>query len=224
MTGILHLLQRLTTWSFYQAAWSDITAVMPRCLVHYCLSRHRPTILTKSFMTLFRLFNVAESTAHQQIAQAVGAMDENISGNQSLVNYYPLFILFGATEEDVMSKVDEFKKISAQFGISPVVEDFASKVSWFAQIPGFDVFPRSFKMLSKTASISIPMSSTPRGVANSDWGPGPLVVFPTAQGTPYMFQFHVSDKPAAVAHTLTIGPTGGGKTTLFSFLIAQSLR
>ncbi len=165
-----------------------------------------------------------EGTAHQQIAEAVGAMDENISGNQSLVNYYPLFILFGATEEDVMSKVDEFKKISAQFGISPVVEDFASKVSWFAQIPGFDVFPRSFKMLSKTASISIPMSSTPRGVANSDWGPGPLVVFPTAQGTPYMFQFHVSDKPAAVAHTLTIGPTGGGKTTLFSFLIAQSLR
>ena len=57
-----------------------------------------------------------------------------------------------------------------------------------------------------------------------DWGPGPLVVFPTAQGTPYMFQFHVSDKPAAVGHTLTIGPTGGGKTTLFSFLIAQSLR
>ena len=39
-----------------------------------------------------------------------------------------------------------------------------------------------------------------------------------------MFQFHVSDKPAAVGHTLTIGPTGGGKTTLFSFLIAQSLR
>jgi len=163
-------------------------------------------------------------SAHAQIDQAIDAMDENISGNQSLVNYYPLFILFGATEKDLMEKVDEFKKISAGFGISPVVENFASKVSWFAQIPGFDVFPRSFKMLSKTAAVSVPMSSTPRGVANSDWGPGPLVVFPTAQGTPYMFQFHVSDKPAAVAHTLTIGPTGGGKTTLFSFLIAQSLR
>ena len=165
-----------------------------------------------------------EDSTHEQIAAAVGAMDENISGNQSLVNYYPLFILFGATEKEVMGYVDEFKKIAAGFGISPVVEDFAAKVSWFAQIPGFDVFPRSFKMLSKTAAISVPMSSTPRGVANSDWGPGPLVVFPTAQGTPYMFQFHVSDKPAAVAHTLTIGPTGGGKTTLFSFLIAQSLR
>ncbi|MBD5391307.1 hypothetical protein HDR66_00715 [bacterium] len=165
-----------------------------------------------------------DAAVHEQLATAVGAMDENISGNQSLVNYYPLFILFGATKKELNDNINEFKKISASFGISPVIEDFAARVSWFAQIPGFDAFPRSFKMLSKTAAVSIPMSSTPRGVANSDWGPGPLVVFPTAQGTPYMFQFHVSDAPAAVGHTLTIGPTGGGKTTLFSFLIAQSLR
>ncbi len=164
------------------------------------------------------------TSTEEQISEAQSAMDENVSGNQSLVNYYPLFILFGDTPDDLDKYVDEFKKISAQFGVSPIVEDFAAKVSWFAQIPGFDVFPRSFKMLSRTAAISVPMSSTPRGVSGSDWGPGPLVVFPTAQGTPYQFQFHVSDKPAAVGHTLTIGPTGGGKTTLFSFLIAQSLR
>lgn len=165
-----------------------------------------------------------DDVSAQQISAAQNAMDENISGNQTLVNYYPLFVIFGASEQDVNKYVDEFKKIAASFGVSPVVETFASKVSWFAQIPGFDVFPRSFKMLSKTAAVSIPMESTPRGVENSDWGPGPLVVFPTAQGTPYQFQFHVSDAPAAVAHTLTIGPTGGGKTTLFSFLIAQSMR
>lgn len=165
-----------------------------------------------------------KESSEEQISEAESAMDENISGNQSLVNYYPLFIVFGATEEDLEKYVDEFKKISASFGVAPIVETFASKVSWFAQIPGFDVFPRSFKMLSRTAAISIPMSSQPTGVTNSDWGHGPLVIFPTAQGTPYQFQFHVSDKPAAVGHTLTIGPTGGGKTTLFSFLIAQSLR
>lgn len=165
-----------------------------------------------------------ESTAVEQLYTAQSAMDENISGNQTLVNFYPLFAIFGATEEELNKYIDEFKKIAAQFGVSPIVETFASKVSFFAQIPGFDVFPRSFKMLSRTAAISIPMDTTPRGVPNSDWGPGPLVIFPTAQGTPYQFQFHVSDKPAAVAHTLTIGPTGGGKTTLFSFLIAQSLR
>ncbi len=163
-------------------------------------------------------------SAHEQIYAAKSAMDENLSGNQSLVNYYPLFVIFGKSQDEVQKYVDEFKKISATFGVSPVVETFASKVSWFAQIPGFDVFPRSFKLLSRAAAISIPMSTQPRGVTNSDWGSGPLVVFPTAQGTPYQFQFHVSDAPAAVGHTLTIGPTGGGKTTLFSFLIAQSMR
>lgn len=160
----------------------------------------------------------------EQLATAQSIMDENVSDNQTLVNYYPLFVLFGANQNELYKYIDEFKKISASFGVSPVVETFASKVSWFAQIPGFNVFPRTFKMLAKTAAISIPMSTQPRGVENSDWGDGPLVVFPTAQGTPYQFQFHVSDAPAAVGHTLTIGPTGGGKTTLFSFLIAQSLR
>ena len=165
----------------------------------------------------------ADSTL-EQISEAHSSMDENITGAQSLVDYYPSFMLFGNTVEELNKNIDEFRKISASFGITPVIESFAERVAFFSLIPGFDVFPRSFKMLSKTAAISIPLSSMPRGVENSDWGPGPLVVFPTAQGTPYQFQFHVSDKPAAVAHTLTIGPTGGGKTTLFSFLIAQSLR
>ncbi len=163
-------------------------------------------------------------STEEQISSAESSMDENTSGNQTLVNYYPLFIIFGKSQEELKEYVDEFKKISASFGVSPIVENFATKVSWFSIVPGFDTFPRTFKMLSRAAAISIPMSSTPRGIANSDWGQGPLVIFPTAQGTPYQFQFHVSDKPAAVGHTLTIGPTGGGKTTLFSFLIAQSLR
>ncbi len=165
-----------------------------------------------------------EESTMEQLDAAESIMDENVSGNQSLVNFYPLFMLFADTVEDLEKYVAEFKKISASFGVSPVVETFASRVSMFSIIPGFDVFPRSFKLLSKTAAISIPMDAVPRGHANSDWGPGPLVVFPTAQGTPYQFQFHVSDAPVAVGHSLTIGPTGGGKTTLYSFLIAQSLR
>ncbi len=167
--------------------------------------------------------DVAETT-EEQIYSAESIMDENVAGNQNMVNYYPLFVLFGKSIDELDKYVAEFKKISATFGVTPVVESFAARVSWFAQIPGFDVFPRTFKLMSKTAAVSIPLSSQPTGITDCDWGEGPLVVFPTAQGTPYQFQFHVSDKPAAVGHTLTIGPTGGGKTTLFSFLIAQSLR
>ncbi len=177
------------------------------------LNQHKSTITDET-----------EDSTIEQIEQAQSSMDENITGAQTLVDYYPLFILFGYNKDELEKNVSELKKISASFGVAPVVENFAAKASFFSLIPGFNIFPRSFSMLSKTAAVSIPLSSMPRGVENSDWGNGPLVIFPTAQGTPYQFQFHVSDKPAAVGHTLTIGPTGGGKTTLFSFLIAQSLR
>ena len=177
------------------------------------MRQHKSTITEKT-----------ENSTIEQLSEAEYMMDENITGNQTLIDYYPLFILFGNNIDELNHNVSEFKKICASFGITPVVENFAAKTSFFAQIPGFDIFPRIYKMLSKTAAVSIPLSNMPRGIKDSDWGPGPLVVFPTAQGTPYQFQFHVSDKPAAVGHTLTIGPTGGGKTTLFSFLIAQSLR
>ena len=189
--------------AFKVMAASDVEAVM----------RQRRSVASKE-----------NDSTEEQISNAQSVMDENVSGNQTLVNYYPLFIVFAKSESELKEHVDEFKKISASFGVSPIQESFATKVSWFSIIPGFDTFPRTFKMLSRAAAISVPMSSAPRGISNSDWGPGPLVIFPTAQGTPYQFQFHVSDKPAAVGHTLTIGPTGGGKTTLFSFLIAQSMR
>jgi len=181
--------------------------------IDFLMRQHRSTMTDEN-----------EDSTMEQIGEAQSSMDENITGNQTLVDYYPLFIIFGYNIDELNQNIAEFKKICASFGIAPIVENFASKVSFFAQIPGFNVFPRIFKMLSKTAAVSIPLSTMPRGIANCDWGPGPLVIFPTAQGTPYQFQFHVSDKPAAVGHTLTIGPTGGGKTTLFSFLIAQSLR
>lgn len=181
--------------------------------IDYVIRQHKSTITKEN-----------ENSTVEQIIEAQSSIDENITGAQTLVDYYPLFILFGYNIDELNQNIAEFKKICASFGVAPVVENFASRVSFFAQIPGFDIFPRIFKMLSKTAAVSIPLSTMPRGVENSDWGPGPLVVFPTAQGTPYQFQFHVSDHPAAVGHTLTIGPTGGGKTTLFSFLIAQSLR
>lgn len=166
----------------------------------------------------------SEQIVFAQIEQAQIQTDENIEGNQIFVNFYPMFMVFGKNIEDVGNNISEIKKISAGYGITPVVEDIAAKVSFFSMIPGFDDFPRGFNILSGPAAAALPLNSIPGGVSDSDWGRGPIVVFPTSAGTPYQFQFHVSANPGAVGHTLVIGPTGGGKTTLFSFLIAQSLR
>ncbi|MDR3208491.1 MAG: hypothetical protein LBT45_01430 [Rickettsiales bacterium] len=166
----------------------------------------------------------SQKIVSEQIEQAYEKIDENIMGNQTFVDFYPSFMIFGETVEELESNVSEMKKIFAIFGVAPVAEVFALKAAFFSQIPGFDDFPRGFNVLSGAAAAALPLGFIPPGIPNSDWGRGPLVVFPTSAGTPYQFQFHVSEQPGAVGHTLVIGPTGGGKTTLFSFLIAQSLR
>ncbi len=162
--------------------------------------------------------------AEKQISEALSQMDENISGNQNLLSYYPMILLYSNSEDELNQNIKYLNQICARFGITAVTENYATKVSWFSMLAGYDTFPRNFKLLSKTAAICFPMSVVPTGLSKSDWGEGPIVIFPTHQGTPYMFQFHVSENPNAVGHTLTIGPTGQGKTTLFSFLISQSMR
>ena len=159
-----------------------------------------------------------------QIDEAYEQVDENIAGNQVFANFYPSFQIFGASREEVAASVGDMKKIAAEFGVAMVVETAGAKPAFFAQLPGFNDFPRGFNLLSAAAAATLPLNYVPAGLANSDWGPGPIAVFPTSAGTSYRFQFHVSEQPGAVGHTLVIGPTGGGKTTLFSFLIAQSLR
>ncbi|MDR2685980.1 MAG: hypothetical protein LBB23_04380 [Rickettsiales bacterium] len=166
----------------------------------------------------------AFDTLNRQIEETRDRMDEETAGNQNLIDYYPLFMIMSDTKEELKIAAAEFGKICASFGVSSVAENFALKPAFFSLMPGFDMFPRSFAMLTNAASASIPLASVPEGNDNSDWGNGAIAVFPTAEGTPYKFQFHVSNAPAAVAHSLVIGPTGTGKTTLFSFLISQSLR
>src|SRR5690606_34018714 len=68
------------------------------------------------------------------------------------------------------------------------------------------------------------LASTPEGLTKSDWGDGPIALFRTAGGSVYNFQFHVSSEKDAVAHGVTIGPTGGGKTTLMCFLTGMAMR
>ena len=53
-----------------------------------------------------------QGSTEEQIYELESAMDENVSGNQTLVNYYPGFLIFGATIEELQKYVAEFKKIS----------------------------------------------------------------------------------------------------------------
>ena len=49
------------------------------------------------------------------------------------------------------------------------------------------------------------------------------MVFKTNLGTPYNFNFHVDEKPAALGHSLVFGRSGSGKTVLLNMLATSAL-
>ena len=188
-----------------------------------------PISKLKAQMVLINQRRMASSTTFsydvlRQFDDALALIEQGDEDHQTLVNYAETFFVSSDSLKELDAAVFEIEKICRLYGITPVREGWVAQSSWFSQFPTYDKYPRMYKMLSRAVATSFNFEKQPEGLSKCDWGDGPVAIFPTYQGTAYQFEFHVSDESAAVAHTVAIGPTGQGKTTLYSFLAGQSLR
>ncbi len=159
-----------------------------------------------------------------QYNTALEWMDQSDADGQTLNEYAMTVFIYGDTKEELKFGQEEIEKICRLYNVTPVREGWAAQATFFAQFPTYEIYPRTFLYLSRVVACAICIDKTAEGRQKSDWGPMPLSYFRTIVGTAYAFQFHVSEEQYAVAHTALIGPTGQGKTTLFSFLAGQSMR
>ena len=188
-----------------------------------------PISKLKAQMVLINQRRMASSTSFsydvlRQFDDALALIEQGDEDHQTLVNYAETFFISAESLKELDKAVFEIEKVCRLYGITPVREGWVAQASWFSQFPTYDKYPRMYKMLSRAVATSFNFEKQPEGLSKCDWGDGPVAIFPTYQGTAYQFQFHVSEEPTAVAHTVAIGPTGQGKTTLYSFLAGQSLR
>jgi type IV secretion system protein VirB4 len=180
-------------------------------------------------LTLINQKRMASSTTLsydvlRQFDDALALIEQGDEDHQTLVNYAETFFVSGESQEALDRAVFEIEKTCRLYGVVPVREGWVAEASWFAQFPTYDKYPRMYKMLSRAVATSFNFERQPEGLSKCDWGNSPVAIFPTYQGTAYQFEFHVSSDAAAVAHTVAIGPTGQGKTTLYSFLAGMSLK
>lgn len=159
-----------------------------------------------------------------QYSTALEWMDQSDADGQTLNEYAMSIFIFGDSKEEIKFGQEEVEKICRLHNVTPVRDGWAAQAVFFAQLPTYEVYPRTFLYLSRVVACALCVDRTAEGRQKSDWGPVPLSYFRTITGTPYAFQFHVSEDSYAVAHTALIGPTGQGKTTFFSFMAGQSLR
>jgi len=164
------------------------------------------------------------ASVSQQFSQAEELVEGTGEETGTLANYHQTIFIFARSEEELYQNEQEIKRLTSAYGINAVREGVVSQAAWFSMFPGFQSWPRIYALLSHNIATQITLDKAPRGLPSSDWGPGPIALFRTATGSAYQFQFHVSQESAAVAHGVTIGPTGGGKTTLITFLGAMAMR
>lgn len=160
----------------------------------------------------------------QQYDTALEWMDQSDADGQTLNEYAMSVFIFGESKEELEFGQEEVEKICRLHNVTPVRDGWAAQATFFAQFPTYEVYPRTFMYLSRVVACGVCIDKTAEGRQKSDWGNVPLSYFRTIAGTPYAFQFHVSEEPYGVAHTALIGPTGQGKTTFFSFMAGQSMR
>jgi len=187
------------------------------------LSRAKATLVVGQDKRMKLSANFTFSAA-EQFVEAEELIEGNGEVAACLTYYNQTIFLYADSPEKLDDYERDVKRIANSYGMTPVNEGMAGHAAWFSQFPGFRSWPRQYKLFSYNIANQITLDRPPEGLPRSDWGEGPIAYFRTSTGSAYQFQFHVSTDTAAVAHAVTIGPTGGGKTTIVTFLAAMAMR
>jgi type IV secretion/conjugal transfer VirB4 family ATPase len=210
----------------YEAFIANLSGINGEIIIHHAINPWSKTKAAFQVGQQYRL-SLAQRLNPQnarQFEEALNRIEGNDESAQSMAEYSLTIFAFAKTTEELNVIEKEIKQIATNYGIIPVRESSTSQASWFSQFPGYQLWPRPYRFFSRNIAAHITMDSPPKGLENSDWGEGPIATFKTASGTPYAFQFHISDDKAAVAHAVAIGPTGSGKTTLINFMTGMAMR
>ncbi|GMB93409.1 VirB4 homolog (VirB4) [Helicobacter bizzozeronii] len=113
-----------------------------------------------------------------------------------------------------------------------VVETLGLKPAYFSFFPGrLNLNPRLRHQSTQALACLIVFEKPNRGFKSNSWGPMPLSVFKNLDHSPYLFNFHNQEVKyqahstlKANGHTMIIGATGAGKTTLMGFLMMSALK
>lgn len=199
----------------------DIEYTLLHLIEPWSKSKATLTLLQQNRMASAIKMSDAVKEQYDVAMEAVEGMDETA---QSLSRYSLAIFIYADTIAEVEKATSDVRRICATFGATAIREGVACQASWFSQFPTFEKWPRAYKFFSRNLATLVTLAKMPEGLPRSDWGDGPIALFRTAGGTVYNFQYHVSTEKDAVAHGVTIGPTGGGKTTLMCFLAAMAMR
>lgn len=127
--------------------------------------------------------------------------------------------------DDLNEKSDILKGLLENQSLSVVKETLNLKPLFFSFFPSRgNLNARVRSLQGRNLSTMVNFENDILGFKKNTWGNAPVTIFRHLSGSPFLFNFHDSENEGAVGHTLVIGGTGYGKTTLMQFLMMNLYR
>ena len=188
-------------------------------------------VLTQSFTFLgraaatekFRLrMTQMENSGDRAVSQAdalIDASDDLMSNRFVLGDHHFTLAVYGTSMRALRDHMSVARAALADTGMVAAREGAALEAAYWSQLVGnFAWRARPAPITSLNFAAFSPFHTFPAGQASGNhWGDA-IALLKTSARSPYFFNFHKGD----LGHTLIIGPSGGGKTVLLNFLMAQA--
>jgi type IV secretion system protein VirB4 len=188
-------------------------------------------VLTQSFTFLgraaatekFRLrMTQMENAGDRAVSQAdalIDAGDDLMSNRFVLGDHHFTLAVYASSMKALRDHMSVARAALADTGMVAAREGAALEAAYWSQLVGnFAWRARPAPITSLNFAAFAPFHTFPAGSATGNhWGDA-VALLKTNARSPYFFNFHKGD----LGHTLIIGPSGGGKTVLLNFLMAQA--
>ena len=181
---------------------------------------------------LNELRSVKDKAEHQQdeLELAQGYIQ---SGEMALGHYHAVLAIFGNTQKEaIQNSITAMASFSNNAGAIFRKSTASAPASYFSQLPNYWYIPRRMMKSSRNLAGAFSMHNYSRGKAQGNpIGDGSAIMpLQTRSKTLYDFNFHFTNPQedstgdSIAGHTLILGATGTGKTTLQTALLAFTQR
>lgn len=162
---------------------------------------------------------LAPSFAKAELAELKELID---SDRLNMQNFSYCILVKAHSKEKLNEASAEILNQLKNAGLIAVYETLNMKNTFFSMFPNKS-FLNARKRIhtSKTIASMILFEKEYIGQTQNSWGNTPVTIFKNQSMSPYLFNFHADATNKVVGHTMVVGGTGAGKTTLVSFLIAN---